>query len=265
MGRILFPKLVSGGVPRELEATVGGVRLRGSSVVGRATALAVPQFGVALDLGRLSETIVAQPVVLLSHAHLDHSAALLAYLNLRARCYPSEPPLLVVPEELVAPYLTALAAMPGLESVRKRLDLEAVVRGVGDGDEVPVPGGWARAFARQHSVPTLGWALRRPGEPRPRLVYAADGVAAQFAARPELLDAEVAVVECSFVEGNHRLAAALAAHTHLADWLELAPKLAARVLVLAHLPVLPRQELAAALQPLASVLPPGCRLVAWAE
>ncbi len=265
VSEIFFPELVPGGAPRELEAEVGGLHLRGSSVAARATSFAVPEFGVALDLGRLSEVIVAQPVVLLSHAHLDHSAALLAYLNLRARFHPGDPPQVVVPEALVAPFLTALAAMPGLESVRKRLDLHAVLRGASDGDEIPIPGGTARAFSRQHSVPTLGWALRRQGEPRPRLVYAADGLAAQFQFRPELLDAEVAVVECSFVDGNHRLAAALAAHTHLADWLELAPRLSARVVVLAHLPALPRHELAAALRPLAAVLPPGCRLVAWAE
>ncbi len=262
---VRFPAPVATGVGAELEAEVAGVYLRGASVAARATAFAVPELGVALDLGRLSPAVAAQPVVLLSHAHLDHSAALLAYLNLRARFYPEEPPTVYLPEAIRKPFLAALALMPGLESVRKRLDLETVLRGVEDGEEVVLPGGRARAVARDHGVPTLGWVLRRAAGGRAVLAYGADGRAAQLLARPELVDAAVAVVECSFVEANRRVAAVLGGHAHVSDLAELAPRLACQVLVLAHLPVLPREELVLALAPVRDALGEGRELVIWAE
>lgn len=265
MGELAFPETVAGGWPAELEATLGAIRLRGASAAARATAFAVPDLGVTLDLGRLSPVLAAQPVVLLSHAHLDHSAALIAYLNVRARFHAGEPPRVYAPREIVPSLRKALAIMPGLESVCKRLDLGTVLAGVEAGDEVALPGGVALAFDCDHGVPALGWSLRRAPGGRPVLVYAADGTTAPFVARPDLLDAEVAVAECTFVEKNRRVAAAIAKHAHVADWVEIAPALRCDILVLVHLPQLPRAELAAHLRPLLSATPPECRVVAWAE
>jgi ribonuclease BN (tRNA processing enzyme) len=93
------------------------------------------------------------------------------------------------------------------------------------------------------------------------LVYAADGSTEPFVAEPGLLDAEVAVVECTFLERNRKVAARLAKHAHLSDWVALAPKLCCDHLVLAHLPPMPAAENATLLAPLAERLPG--RLVAW--
>lgn len=250
-------------MPAELTARFGGITLHGTSVAARATAFAVPELGVTLDLGRLSPMLAAQPVVLLSHGHLDHLAAVLAYLNLRARFHAAVPPRVVVPSEIAADLRRALEAMPGMESVRKRFSLEEVVREASAGDVVELPGGIARAFACDHSVPTLGWRLFRAGGERAVVSYAADGSTGPFVSAPELLDAEVAVVECSFAGRNRRIAARLAKHAHLLDWVVLAPRLTCDVLVLAHLPELPREEFARLLEPLAAALPPGTRAVAW--
>jgi ribonuclease BN (tRNA processing enzyme) len=149
-----------------------------------------------------------------------------------------------------------------MESVRKRVRLDEVILAVEPGVPVPLAAGTATPFAAEHSVPTLGWALRRAGEARPVLVFAGDGGTAPFVAEPGLLDAAVAVVECTFVEKNRVIAARLAEHAHLSDWLELAPRLACDVLVLSHLPPLPANELRALTRPLAAAL--EGRLVVWA-
>ncbi len=258
---ISFARRLGEPFPAELECAVAGVTLRGTSIAARATAFAVPEFGVALDVGRMSPSIAAQPVVLLSHAHLDHLSGVLAYLNVRARFHTGEPTSLVVPEGVAAPLAQALALLPGMESVRKRLDVGAAIRAAQPGEAVAVPGGTATAFAVDHSVPTLGWALRRDGVPRPALVYAADGSARPFVAEPGLLDAGAAIVECSFLEANRRVAATLSKHAHLKDWIELAPRLRCDTLVLSHLPDLPAAEATALLAPLAAVFPGT--LVAW--
>jgi len=258
---ITFPRAADDPFPPELELRLAGVTLRGTSVAARATAFAVPEFGVALDVGRMSPTIAAQPVVLLSHGHLDHLSGVLAYLNVRARFYKGEPPRLVVPESVAGPLEQALALMPGMESVRKRLRLEEVIVGVTPGERVKIPGGTAVPFAVDHGIATLGWALRRSRGRRPVLVYAADGSTAPFVADPGLLDATVGIVECTFLQRNRKVAARLAKHAHLSDWVALAPELRCDHLVLAHLPPMPAKELSVLLAPLAERLPG--RLVAW--
>lgn len=263
MSQVLFPGAVGDVAPRELEITLEGVTLRGTSVAARATAFAVPELGVALDLGRLSPTIAAQPVVLVSHTHLDHFSAVLAYLNLRARFWPAEPPRLLVPAEVAEPLKAALRLFPGVESVRKRMDVDAAIVGVEEGVQVPLPGGWAEPFAADHGRPSLGWRLYRGGGNRPALVFAGDGTTEPFVARPELLDGAAAVVECTYLEENRRIVARLARHAHLKDWVELAPYLTCDTLVLAHLPELGREELERAARPLAQVF--RGRIVLWAS
>jgi ribonuclease Z len=257
-----FPRAVPGAAPPELEMEFSGLRLVGTSIAARATAFAVPEFGVDLDIGRLTPMLAAQPTVLLSHGHLDHTSGILAYLNLRARFHPGQPPRVVAPATVADGLRRALELMPGMESVRKRLRLDDVIVAAEPGVPVPVPGGSATPFAADHGVPTLGWALRRDGEARPALVFAGDGGTAPFTADPGLLDAAVAVLECTFVERNRVIAARLAAHAHLSDWLELAPRLACDSLVLTHLPPVPAAELAALVRPLADAL--AGRLVVWA-
>jgi ribonuclease Z len=261
MTAIRFPRTAGEPFSPELELRVAGVTLRGTSVAARATAFAVPEFGVALDVGRMSPTIASQPVVLLSHGHLDHLSGVLAYLNVRARFHTGDRTRLVVPESVAGPLTQALALMPGMESVRKRLRLEDVIQGVSPGERIKLPGGTAVPFAVDHGIETLGWALRRPRGRRPMLVYAADGSTEPFVADPGLLDAEVAIVECTFLERNRKVAARLAKHAHLSDWVALAPKLRCDNLVLAHLPPMPPADIAPLLAPLAERLPG--RLVAW--
>ena len=262
MDGLAFPEPTAHAFPAELELRIAGLTLRGTSVAARATAFAVPEFGVALDVGRMSPSIAAQPVVLLSHGHLDHLSGVLAYLNVRARFHRGEPTTLFAPEDVAGRLREALALMPGMESVRKRMRLEEAIVGAAPGDRVRIPGGTAVAFAVDHGVPTVGWALRRPRRHRPDLVYASDGSTEPFLADPALLDAKVSIVECTFLERNRKVAARLAKHAHLSDWIALAPVLGCDHLVLAHLPSMPGDELATLLAPLAEGF--RGRLVAWA-
>ncbi|MGE5236238.1 MAG: MBL fold metallo-hydrolase [Acidobacteriota bacterium] len=262
MKRVAFPTVTEDLAPAELEMPLGGVTLRGTSVAARATAFTLPDLGVALDMGRMSPSLAAQPVVLLSHGHLDHLSGILAYLNVRVRFHAKQPPRVVAPLEVAEPLRQALAVMPGMESVRKRVRLEDVIVGVEAGDTVGVPGGSATAFALDHGVPSLGWSLCRSGIARPCLAYAADGTVEPFQADPRLLDAGVAIVECTFLEKNRRIAARMARHAHILDWIGLAPRLTCDHLVLAHLPPLGADDLLRLTSPLAEAF--RGNLVLWA-
>ena len=262
MADVAFPSLRRGAAPPELEWRWGGLTLIGTSIAARATAFAVPDLGVALDVGRMTPLLAAQPVVLLSHGHLDHLSGVLAYLNVRARFHSGELTRLVVPREIRDALRGALDLLPGMESVRKRLDLERAIVGAEAGDRIEFGAGHAVAFACDHGVPALGWRLFRPGRERAVLAYAGDGSTGPVAADPALLDADAAVVECTFVEPNRRIAAQLSRHAHIRDWIEIAPRLPCDRLVLMHLPPLAADELRRLVAPLAAAFPG--ELVAWA-
>ncbi len=236
MGKVLFAQARPSGTPPELSLRLGGVQLVGTSLAARATAFALPELEVSVDVGRLTPIVAQQPNLLLTHAHLDHTAGLLAYLNLRARLYHHQPTRVWVPAPVHGELLRSLTLFPGMASVAKRLPLAETILPAEDGQGVPLGRVTARAFAVAHGVPTLGWALTLPGEHEPLMVFAADGDPRFFADKPQLLRARVAVVECTYVETNRRLAARLAQHAHILDWLELAPLIPAETLVLAHLP-----------------------------
>jgi ribonuclease BN (tRNA processing enzyme) len=247
----------------ELELDLGAITLCGASLAARATAFTIPELDVILDLGRLVPTTAERSTVLLTHGHLDHLSGILAYLNLRARFHQGETTRLWGPGPVIGPLRQALAVMPGMESVRKRMRLEDVLREVRPGETVALPHGTARAFAVEHGVPGVGWALCRAGEPRPLLVYGGDGATTPYEASPELLDAGAALVECTFPEPNRRVVARLSGHAHMLDWLDLAPRLRCDTLILMHLPALPWAELEVLAAPLAEAFPG--RLVLWAD
>lgn len=223
-------------LPPELRLSLPFGSLVGTSIASRATALAVPELGVGVDLGRLTRTLMLQPTVFLTHAHLDHSSALVAYLNTRVRFFREERTAVWVPELLRDDFLRAFSVLPGMHSVRKRVELSEVLLPAKEGTEVSFSWGHARAFATDHGVPSLGWALYQDNSPRPLVVFAGDGDPLYFTERPELLNAQVAVVECSLLGKNQRVAARMARHAHILDWIELAPQLTCDTLVLAHLP-----------------------------
>jgi len=52
------------------------VELVGRSIAGLETCIEVPTLKLLLDLGSCSRTAVNQPLVLLSHGHLDHMGAI---------------------------------------------------------------------------------------------------------------------------------------------------------------------------------------------
>jgi len=122
-------------------------------------------------------------------------------------------------------------------------------------------GGSARAFTVRHNTAALGWALSNGGSPRPAMVFAGDGTVEPFRTAPALLDAEVAVVDCSFIDPGTRVAARLSGHGHLMDWIELLPELRCDVLVLAHLP--PETTAESFLERLPEELPGTATIVPW--
>jgi ribonuclease BN (tRNA processing enzyme) len=216
---------------------LGELEVVGTSIGALATAFAVPELRLAIDMGRCSPILAAQDTVLLTHCHSDHTAGLVAWLSAHTRRHRGRTTRIAVPTERRSALLEALRHWPDLDGVRRRVDLEKVLVGVNEGDRIELDGGaFAIAIAARHTTAAVGWALHLDAVERPRLVFGGDSAPELYADHPEILDAGAAVVDCTFVDSGTRLASRLSGHGHLTDWVELCSRLPCDELVLAHLP-----------------------------
>ena len=263
--------------------TAGPYTIRGISVGGVYTSLAVPELGLLFDAGASPRSLAATDTILLSHGHVDHIGALPALLGIRALHGKTKPPRIIMPAEIVEDLRAALAALTKLQ--RWPLDIDAI--GMNPGDEVALrPDLLVRAVRTFHPVPSLGYVVvRRVAKLRPELVglagpeiaarrragedintyeerlelaYATDTLVSVLDHSPELLKAKVLVVEATFLDARKSLEAARAGcHIHLDEIIERADKFENEHVVLMHFSQLYRPDEIAGL--LDTRLPPGLR------
>jgi len=259
-GRVSFPSASSD--LWELKLDTAGAAFAGVSIAALATAFAIDGFKTAIDMGRCSALLAAQETVLLTHCHSDHVAGLIAWLSAHTRRHRGCPTRIVVPEGRRAALLAALEIWPDLDGVRRRVDLDEAMVSASPGTTIELAGsGSARAFEVRHNTASLGWALSNGSDRRPVMVFAGDGTIEPFRDDPDLLDADVAVVDCSFIDPGTRVAARLGGHGHIMDWIELLPELSCDALVLAHLP--PETTAESFLERLPEKLPGTATVVPW--
>ncbi len=248
--------------------TAGPYTVRGVSVGGVYTSLAVPELGVVFDAGASPRSSGAIDTILLSHGHADHVGALPALLGIRALHGKTKPPRVVMPAEIVDDLQAALASLSKLQ--RYPLEIEAV--GMMPGDEIALRGDLrVRAVRTFHPVPSLGYVLvrrvsklraefrglpgpeiaarRQAGEPmtehedRLELAYATDTLASVLDHAPDLLKTRVLIVECTFLDERKTLEGARAGcHIHLDELIERADRFANEHIVVMHVSQLYRPD-----------------------
>lgn len=253
--------------------TAGPYTVRGVSVGGVYTSLAIPELGIVFDAGIAPRSAGGVDTMLLSHGHADHVGALPALLGIRALHGKTRPLRVVMPAEIVEDLQIALAALARLQ--RWPLDIEAV--GMLPGDELQLRGDLlVRAVRTFHPVPSLAYVLVRtvaklkpafhglPGhviaakkqegqvitdlEERLELAYATDTLVSVLDHAPDLLRARVLIMECTFLdERKSREAARAGCHVHLDELIERADLFANEHIVLMHISQLYRPDEVAAL------------------
>jgi ribonuclease Z len=248
--------------------TAGPYTIRGVSVGGVYTSLAVPELQLVFDAGISPRSAGAIDTILLSHGHADHIGALPAMLGIRALHGKQKPPRVVMPAEIVDDLQAALTALSRLQ--RWPLEIEAI--GMLPGDEIALRGDIrVRAVRTFHPVPSLAYvvvrrvtklraelhgvpgpeiaARRRAGEQvsdhedRLELAYATDTLVSVLDHAPDLYKARVLVMECTFLDERKTLEAARAGcHVHLDEVIERADKFENEHIVLMHLSQLYRPD-----------------------
>jgi ribonuclease Z len=263
--------------------TAGPYTIRGISVGGVYTSLAVPELGLLFDAGASPRSLASIDTILLSHGHVDHVGALPALLGIRALHGKMKPPRIVMPAEIVDDLRAGLTSLSKLQ--RWPLEIEAI--GMNPGDELALrPDLLVRAVRTFHPVPSLGYivvrkvaklkpellglpgaeiaARRRAGEDvntfeeRAEFAYVTDTLVSVLDHAPELLKTRVLVVEATFLDERKTIEAARAGcHIHLDEIIERAALFENEHIVLMHFSQLYRPDEISAL--LTARLPEGLR------
>ncbi|MEO6775013.1 MAG: MBL fold metallo-hydrolase [Kofleriaceae bacterium] len=248
--------------------TAGPYTLRGVSLGGVYTSLACPELGVLFDAGIPARSLAALDTIMLSHGHVDHIGALPAILGIRALQGKARPPRVIMPAEIVDDLTAALAALTKLQ--RWPLEIEAI--GMRAGEQCELRGDLrVRAVQTFHPVPSLAYVISRrisklrpefhdlPGpeiaarrrageamlmhEERAELAYVTDTLISAFDHGPELFDARVLVMECTFLDDRKSLEGARSGcHIHLDEVIERAEQFRNETIVMMHVSQLYRPD-----------------------
>lgn len=213
---------------------VGSLTLQGFSVSALATYVMVEGVDAVFDLGHCHDIALRKSNVFLSHVHIDHMGGVPAYIAQRS-IKKMGPINVYCPSPSVEKLQRVVDAYDALEGRPRGVVIQPsqeVVIGKGAYKVVPVP-----AF---HGLPSVGYTLyrchqRNPEKAKPLMTFIGDSTPECMT--PETAKSDVLVMECTFVDDDHRPNAAKHGHTHILDLVELferSPEVFSPHIVLKH-------------------------------
>ena len=237
----------------------GDLALSGVSVAGDQTWFRVHPPGIALDVGRGAAELSGIDRVFITHGHLDHALGLPFLLSQRV-ARDAGPLQVFAPRPLLPALEAFVRAAERLEDRRYSVQLV----GLAEGERIDLGAGFAvEAFAVTHRSVAFGYhLLRTKHRLRPEfagldggqlaalradgrqiehgveerwLSYTGDTTAEVFERAPEILEATVLLIECTFLLERHQDHARRFGHLHLDDLVVWQERMRNQVILLAHL------------------------------
>jgi ribonuclease Z len=219
----------------------------------------IPELKIGFDLGAQPWSFMGTPTWFISHCHMDHLIALPVYIA-RRRMMKMEPPVVYMPEVAIEPMQRILRLLSRLDRGR----LPCSLLPARPGEEIELSREHVvTVSATTHTVPSLGfvlWERRRklkpefvglPGEKirdlrlsgtdvtaevrMPRVAYLGDSAPAGLDACPAMFEAEVLIMELTFVAAKHRRDKIHKfGHMHLDDFMERRQRFRNELVIASH-------------------------------
>jgi ribonuclease Z len=239
--------------------THDGLTVEGWSRAAVQSYWRIPELNIGFDLGAQPWDFMGTPTWFVSHAHLDHIAALPVYVA-RRRMMKMEPPTVYVPAESLEDVKKLMLIMQRLDRGRQVAEL----KGLAAGDEIELGRNQiVTVFDTVHTIPSRGfvvWERRNklkdefiglPGDKIkelrlsgvaitrevriPLVAYTGDTAPAGLDNCPACYEAKILITELSFLRASHRRDKIHKfGHMHLDDFVERAGRFKNEVIVAAH-------------------------------
>lgn len=236
-----------------------GLTVEGYSRAAVQSYWRLPELKIGFDLGAQPWSFMSTPNWFVTHAHLDHIAALPVYVA-RRRMMKMEPPTIYMPAEAVEGVGMLLRAFQRLD----RGKMPAKLVGLVQDQEVELSRELVvRTFATKHTVPSLGylvWERRKKLKPEyhdlsgeeirdlrlsgvevsaeirlPKVAYLGDTAPQGLDVYPDVYRAEILIMEMTFVAPGERAAVIHKfGHTHLDDVIARASLFENEVIIASH-------------------------------
>lgn len=236
-----------------------GLTIEGYSRAAVQSYWRIGELKLGFDLGGSPWSFMGTSSIFVSHAHLDHLAAIPVFVA-RRRMMKMEPPTIYLPEEVVENVQRLLHVWQRLDRGRMLCQLIPVK----PGDEIQFTREHVvTVFATKHTVPSVGyvvWDRRRKLKPEyqglpgdkirdlrlageevthevrfPLVCYVGDSAPAGLDGYPPVYEAQVLITELTFFRPEHRKEKIHKfGHTHLDDIIERADKFQNELIICAH-------------------------------
>jgi ribonuclease Z len=260
-----------------------GITIEGYSRAMVQTVWRVPQWHIGFDMGALPWQFLNTPIWFITHAHLDHLAALPLLVSRRAIVDAAVPTTVYMPDAVVDDAWAMLKSWERLD----RGSMSCTIKGLAAGDEVAISREHVvKAYSMRHPVPALGyivWERRQKlkaeyqhcsseqmrdlklagaaiTEERrmPLLGYTGDTSPPGLDDNPEFFQARILIVEMSFVRVKHpRDKIHAFGHMHIDDFIERAERFQNEIVIASH--VSSRYEIDETKRAIAESMPEGLR------
>lgn len=241
------------------QLTYNDLTIEGYSRAAVQTFWRIPEYHLGFDLGAQPWEFMGTANWFLSHTHLDHMAMLPSYLA-RRRMMKMEPPTIYMPEKCVDAVAKLLRAWTILDGGRLPCELcglkagesfdfsrELVVEALGTTHRVPSLG-YVVYHRRKKLLPELATlsgheikALKDSGREItyeikiPKIAYLGDSNPKGLDDNPIFYEAEVLIMEMSFVENRHQSSKIHRyGHIHLDDVVERRERFQNKLIIASH-------------------------------
>ncbi|MFI4911285.1 MAG: MBL fold metallo-hydrolase [Sedimentisphaeraceae bacterium JB056] len=233
--------------------------VKGYSVAGEETVIALPELDVCFDIGKAPDQVININNILLSHGHIDHAAGLAYYLSHRVFCG-QQPGTIYLPEGIVDPVKQIIDAWGVLDGSRIRAEIIPVK----DGDDFMLRRDLKlKVFDTNHNRNSVGYTLvevrkklkseyygktgRELKELKsqgidieymieiPIVTYTGDTCCCDYSYLDYVKNSKVLIIECTFFEQDHIDRAKAGKHIHINNLADVLTKLNNEQIILTHL------------------------------